>query len=152
MTNLRTVAQRRHDLHKDDESSRPLAPDYELVGLTGEQAFGQAFGLPVDLSERRGGDRGVDFTTPAGTVDVKTSRRGVDLLVEVGKVRADLYVAARYDDKTSTARLLGWVYAGEVMAAPVIDLGRKVINHSIPVGQLRPMRDLAWLIDAEREG
>ena len=70
------LASRRDALHADHDSCRPLSPDYELVGLLGEFAFGRRLGLPVDVSVRPSGDGGIDFKLPCGqTVDVKTSRK-----------------------------------------------------------------------------
>lgn len=88
--NIADVARRRETLHMGHSSSRPLSQDYELVGLAGELAFAEEFGYQVDTSDRPGGDGRVDFHTPAGTVDVKTARKALNLLREQGKPHADL--------------------------------------------------------------
>ena len=140
---IRAIAKRRHDIHKNHASSRPLSKDYELVGLSGEIAFGKFSGLTPDLSERPEGDKGVDFTTPNGmTIDVKTARKAFNLIHEEGKVFVDIYVLAQYADKTEKADLLGWEYGHALKDAPKRDFGYGIINHYIHKDKLRPMQDI----------
>jgi hypothetical protein len=138
------LARQRHELHKHHASSRPLSLDYELVGLAGEQAFADAFGLQVDTSIRPAGDGNVDFRLfGLVTVDVKTARKAGNLIAEVGTDPwADIYVLARYDDLTQTARLLGWEHGDVLRRAPSRDFGYGIINHYIPRYQLKPIARL----------
>lgn len=47
-----------------------------ILGIMGEMCFARWTGLPIDETERRGGDGGVDFKLRCGlTVDVKTNKR-----------------------------------------------------------------------------
>ncbi len=98
MLDPKCIAARRARIHASHTSSRPLSPDYELVGVAGEVAFAQEFGLEVDATARPGGDGGVDFTLPIGTVDVKTYRLPYNLLREAGKPHADILVLAAFDE------------------------------------------------------
>ena len=140
---IRAIAKRRHDIHKNHASSRPLSKDYELVGLSGEIAFGEFADLKADLSERPEGDHGVDFTTPNGmTIDVKTARRAYNLIHETGKQFVDIYVLAQYDDSTERATLIGWEYGNTLAKAPSKNFGYGIINHYISKDKLRPMLDI----------
>jgi len=130
---IRTIAKRRHDIHKNHASSRPLSKDYELVGLSGEIAFGEFADLKADLSERPEGDHGIDFTTPNGmTIDVKTARRAYNLIHETGKQFVDIY----------RATLIGWEYGNTLAKAPSKNFGYGIINHYISKDKLRPMLDI----------
>lgn len=141
---LGKAAQARHDLHAGHASSRPLSQGYENVGLLGEWAFGQLCGLMPDLKERAGGDRGVDFVVPLRfTVDVKTARRAIHLIHEVGKPFADIFVLAEFSDQTGEATLLGWEWGAVLARAPAKDFGYGIVNHYIHRDRLRPMRALA---------
>ena len=143
MNRLRKIAQRRHDIHKNHASSRPLSKDYELVGLSGEVAFAEFSGLEVDWEERPSGDKGIDFTTPNGmTVDVKTARKAFNLIHEENKPFVDIYVLAQYMDDMEEAALIGWEYGEALEKAPRKDFGYGIINHYIHKNKLRPMDDL----------
>lgn len=142
MTDLRATAEARTSLHQGKASQRQLSEEYELIGLAGEDALAEFCGGEVDITPRPNGDGGTDCHIALFfTVDVKTSRRGIDLLVEAGKVRADIYVAAKYEN--GRARLLGWEWGKVVAQVPPYDVcGRGVISHCIPLSKLRPMSEL----------
>lgn len=130
-------------------TSRPLGPDYDRVGLAGEEAFAARYGYPVNLAEEPDGDGGADFYVWCGTVDVKTYRIPNHLLVEAGKARATLYVLAGYSDLTGTARLIGWAWRQDVETAVPRDVGRMGVNsHALQAGQLRPLGELDRLLGA----
>jgi hypothetical protein len=79
-----------------------------MKGLAGEVAFAEEFDLTPDLRCRARTDMGIDFETPAGTVDVKTSGRR-ELMVPANKGNwADIYVLALWDARSGRARLEGW--------------------------------------------
>ena len=133
----------RHEMHKDHASSRPLSKDYHTVGLAGETAFGMLTGRMPDLERRIEGDAGVDFYIPLRfSVDVKTARKALHLIQEQGKISADIYVLAEYDDETKKARLIGWEWGKTLEKAPVKDFGYGIINHYIPASKLKPMDEL----------
>lgn len=139
-------AKLRHELHKSQGSSRPLSADYEFVGLAGELAFSELFDMPIDLRSLAAGDKGVDFNTRVGTVDVKTARKAYNMIVEKGKIIADIYVLASYDGKDKAAELLGWEYGEAIKTWPVKDFGYGIFNHYKHVSALKPMSDLICLL------
>lgn len=151
---LCALARRRNRIFAGKKRNRPLGKNYEEVGLRGEWEFACFSGIMPKLMV--GGDGGVDFEIPVVfTVDVKTSRKGDALLVEAGKVKADIYVLAHYveadeasgEERTlGDAHLLGWTFAANVKSVEPCDTGRGVINHRIPVEKLRSMDDLAKMM------
>ena len=149
MKDIKSVARRRHEIHKNHASSRPLSKDYELVGLAGEVAFGKLIGLEPDLAERPEGDEGVDFVLKNGkTVDVKTARKAYNLIHEIGKPFADIYVLAQYDDPTESATLIGWEYGSKLAKAPTKDFGYGITNYYI--GR-KKLKDMTLLMNKEYE-
>ena len=141
---IKTIANGRHELHQDHDSSRPLSEGYENVGMFGEFAFGEMCGMMPDISDKPKGDGGVDFEVPLRfTVDVKTARKAYNLIHEKGKPFADIYVLAKFDDETQRATLLGWEWGSKLKKAPTKDFGHGIVNHYIPKDDLRPMADLA---------
>ena len=136
-------ARAREKLHANHASNRPLSEDYELVGLMGEAEFSRVFRQPMDLERKPGGDKGIDFIVPLRfKVDVKTFRKPKNLIHEVGKVVADIYVLGSYEDDESKPELLGWEWGRNLAAAPTRDFGYGVINHFIPRDELRKMIEL----------
>lgn len=94
--------------------------DYEKLGLAGEVAFANYFGLEIDRRENAQGDGGVDFYTPLGTVDVKTARvPGSPLRFKVTRPRPDYIWLAYFDEKWEQAWLAGWVSRSELECAPL---------------------------------
>lgn len=140
---LRREASDREALHAGHTSSRPLSEGYEHVGIVGEFKFSRVYRLPFDWDRKPMGDGGVDFTIPlCFTVDVKTARKANHLLVEVGKVSADIYVLAQYIDPDD-AEFLGWEWASAVASAPTKTFGTStIVNHYIHREKLRPMSSL----------
>lgn len=145
---LREVADARARLHADDRSSRPLSPDYELIGLLGEREFSRQSGLPMDLALRRRGDGGRNFTMPDGrTVHVTAARNPVHLLVEAGKSKADVHVLSQVHGDLAGATLLGWetdqvARLHEKRTMP----GYTIMNHAVPAHSLRPIKELIDII------
>lgn len=139
---LKEYADRRNNLHRGQNTSRPLSQNYELVGLAGEWQFALEFGMVMDLTERVNGDGKVDFHTPIGTIDVKTARKAYNLLIEVNRPHADILVLAAYDDETGEAELLGWESYQEMRRAPYKDFGYGIVNHYKSVSALRSMDEL----------
>ena len=137
---LDAFAKERHDLHVDHATSRPLSDGYEKVGLAGELAFSQFTGMAPDLSVKPEGDGGVDTTIfLAFTVDVKTARKAYNLIHEIDKPFADIFVLAEYDDDSEKAMLVGWEYGSILRKAPSKDFGYGIENHFIHRSRLRPM-------------
>lgn len=141
----KNVADEREAVHNNDPSTRTLTANTHLSGLAGEFEFGKVSGLMPDTSRKPKGDKGIDFRVPlVFTVDVKTRKYRVgeiDLLVEQGKVAADIYVMAVLHDDGVT-ELIGWEWASVIQRCPTRDLGTGVINHWKPGRELRPMSQL----------
>ena len=138
-------ADRRDEQHAGSPLSRPLNPDYELIGIVGEAEFSHQTGLPLQLKPTDGaGDGGIDFNVPLRyTVDVKCSPTPGHLFVDEGKVIADIYVLAGYRAEDKTAYLIGWEWGRIVKKARAYDKYNKgIIAHTIPREQLRPMTEL----------
>jgi len=144
---LKKIAEERETIHRNHASSRPLSKDYEYIGLKGEAQFSKEFGISLDLKLRPEGDKGSDFLTTLGSIDVKTARKAYNLIVEKNKVDADIYVLAQYDDFTDKAILLGWAIKDQVLDAPAKDFGYNIINHYIPKVKLMPIEVLKNFID-----
>lgn len=144
-------AELRDRLHQKHASRRPLSQNFEYVGLAGEVAFAQAFNVPMDLRSVSTGDKGVDFYTVVGTVDVKTARKPFNLIVEEGKVIADIYILARYDDQTKKADLIGWEFGQNIKQCPIRDFGYGVRNHYKSASKLRKMSELSLLLKGEKK-
>ena len=149
---LKKIAEEREVLHKNHTSSRPLSKNYEYIGLKGEAQFSEEFGINLDLELRPGGDKGSDFSTKLGSIDVKTARKAYNLIVEKNKVDADIYVLAQYSDSNDKAILLGWAVKNQVLDAPAKDFGYNIINHYIPKSKLMPMDSLKNFINGANGG
>lgn len=134
----------RKDLHNPIEEQPALVKDQDPMGMMGEMYLALLLGHSVDLEQKINGDGGFDFTIPLNfTIDVKTTDktpRANNLLVEQGKVRADIYVAAMHEN--GMIDFVGWAMRSEVLAAPTKDFGRGLTNHYIDLSHLRPMNDL----------
>lgn len=155
----------RYGLHKGKKSRRVLSPDYEFVGLAGEWAFANRYGYEVDEHPRPNGDNGRDFVCPSGVIDVKTSLYKPQyiptMLVEEGKVKADIYVHAICEISSTfvdgpgglnrsgrifTVWLNGWAWSCDVLGHRPDKWPREISNHIIPDHGLRSMGDLKWWI------
>ena len=140
---MKAYADQRHETHKDHASSRPLSKDYELVGLMGELALSQLTGLAPDLKVKPKGDGGVDGRIYLGfSVDVKTARKPYNLIHEVGKKFADIFILAQYNGESAPATMLGFEWGVALAVAPTKKFGHEILNHYIPAHLLRPMEEL----------
>jgi hypothetical protein len=121
------------------------------MGLRGEQAFAERYGLNVDLTARLGGDGGEDLrlTTTSGTfpVDCKAALLPKDLIVDKDYCKPDvIYVLCRYIEAEDRCELVGWQWGRVLMKSEPKDYGYGVINYWQPSGQIRKMEEL----DAQR--
>jgi hypothetical protein len=149
---LKRLSKKRNRCFAHLPRNRPWGKDYEDVGLLGEWEFGCFSGQMPKL--KVGGDGGVDFEIPVVyTVDVKTARNPARLLVEAGKVKADIYVLAHFTEVEDEAQatLLGWTSAHVVKSYEPVDTGRGVINHAVPADKLRPMDELRAMMGKVRK-
>ena len=138
---LTEIADQRSGSHIGHESQRILGENHDLVGVSGEAIFAKYFGLKMNDDIKPEGDDGIDFLLGLNfSVDVKTARKPFNLLLEVGKPVADIYVLADYND--GDPYLLGWEWGKILSQAPTRDFGFGVINHYIPAEELRSLDEL----------
>jgi hypothetical protein len=144
---LRNLAARRRRLHTGQKSQNILADDGDFIGLLGESAFALWSALPMDLSDRKDGDNGVDFITSHGvTIDVKTAKK-TGLLVQADKLVLNrIYVLAR-----PSGALLGWATGHDLAKIPArVTNPREVrdmpVNHKLDIWQLGWMSKLRPLL------
>lgn len=145
-TELDRMAKERDKAHAGQKSNRPLSVDNQKVGLAGElgceEIFKDYIGWTVDRKLRKGGDGGIDFRVPLFyTIDVKTARKPKHLMVEVGKVRADIYILAKYKED-GAVELIGWEWGAIMATLSTIDYGMGIVAHAQPAIRLRPMTQL----------
>lgn len=122
-----------------------------IIGAAGEYKFADTFGLTVDESERWLGDKGIDFVTSIGTIDVKTAQQSgwalseEYLLVKESSLRehkiADIIVKARIESDGSV-ELLRWCWSEEVKTWPTRNFTPTIKSHYKLVFELRHLRDL----------
>jgi len=123
-----------------------------LMGLRGEQAFAERYGLEVNLEPSLGGDGGKDLKIalrrPGGEpcvfpVDCKAAIIPKDLIVEVARARPQtIYVLCRYWEELDRCTLLGWDWGAVLMTSKPKDYGYGVINYWLPRGEIHPMSEL----------
>jgi hypothetical protein len=150
MSELDDVARQRTAVNLNSRKRCVLKDIYESEGAAAEDALGPYFGyVHKTRGDILGGDNGIDayfvLSTPLGqrefTVDVKaTEPHGRLLIVEVGQVKADIYILAHYWRQTGDVRFLGWVWAASVRKAPIRQ--RTKLNHELDKRFLRPMHEL----------
>ena len=146
------MANRRHNLHKNQSSSRPLSKNYELIGLVGEWEFSKKFGVELDTKEYIDGDKGVDFVINGYKIDVKTGHNNAyNLLREKNKPHAEIIVLAECDLKSKSVYLIGWEYDSEMIKQPYKDFGYGIINHYKHRSELRSINELRELLNTDIE-
>lgn len=142
---IRAHADARKELHRPLGNRGSMTEGGDYVGMRGEFAFGELVGLHPDTSARLGGDSGIDFMVPMlASVDVKTRKDNGNgkkrhLLVEAGKVLADIYVQAVLSEDETVCRCVGWVRAKDVKLYTPRDFGRGVLLHPVPEEDLLAM-------------
>ncbi len=117
----------------------------EYIGLMGELAFAKEFNSQVDITELIGGDGGKDFDL-GYTIDVKTFIKPYNLIVEIGKVKADIYVLGKFYEELDRVNLLGWEWGIIIKRCPIKDFGYGIINHYRSITELKPMSSLKYLL------
>jgi len=137
-----------HSKDKNPMSDERWFP--HMIGLLGEIAYGRTFGEPIDLSFRKGGDKGYDF---ANKVEVKTRKckdKNPWLMVRKNdflRKPANKYVLCRLDPPADDApftivEFLGWIdYEGFKSGGQELEMPGRV-NWVIRAECLRPIQDL----------
>jgi len=146
---IATEAWRREASHHEGHRNfrphlRPIGAN--LMGLRGEQAFGERYGIPVNLEPKLGGDGGRDLRVPVRAVlpvDCKAAVFPKDLIVEAERTKPwTIYVLCRYLEGEDRCELLGWQWGRILMRSEPKDYGYGVLNHWQPRALIRPMTDL----------
>lgn len=123
---------------------RPVGAN--LMGLRGEQKFGERYGLAVNLTPKLDGDGGIDFTVATRCdfpVDCKAAIFPKDLIVEAARIRpGTIYVLCRYLPAEDRCELLGWQWGRVLMRSEPKDYGYGVLNHWQPGKLIRDMSEL----------
>jgi hypothetical protein len=137
--------------HRRLASTTIYDPEYSRKGVCGEVALREFF----DINEHPpgslpGGDGGIDVRIHLldrdnrmpvlMTVDVKCAVTPTYLWVEEFKAKADIYVLARYNQKSRRAACIKWHWGEVVRAAQVTFYGKR--HHDIPAHQCREMDEL----------
>jgi len=140
--------------HEGHRKFRPhLRPnrDSNLVGLRGEAAFAERFGLEVDLTPRLGGDGHKDLTIALKVddevrhynVDCKAAVKPKDLIVETDVCSPlTIYVLCRYHQNEDRCTLIGWQWGAVLMRSTPRDYGYGVINYWCPAQDCRSIDEL----------
>jgi hypothetical protein len=115
---------------------------YEVVGVVGEVALREFFGL-MEHPKAAGGDGGIDASVDMVArdgklrrlnLDVKTYINPINLWVDEGKARADVYVLAQYFPKKPgplrlRAECIKWHWGEEMRSSPITIKGKR--HHEI---------------------
>jgi len=149
-TRLGTARQSAHPNGTPRYYSDPNVED--IIGVAGEQAFANRYGIKIDESIRPDGDNHIDFKlqyvdgfdVKQLTIDVKTAKKPFNLLIkdwEIDKC-ADILILAKYNDDKSV-ELLGWEYKSIMKKQPTKVFSSLGINNYYKSReQLRPMSEL----------
>ncbi len=142
-----TEARRRHADKANYQSTRNLTESPHEVGMYGEEEFSRVSGLPMDLTDRREGDGGRDFTIhlESGSygLNVKTAQHSPPwLMCECKKLHEDfIYVLAH--KRGHFAHLIGWEWGRVLGQSEPGDYARTgMVNYRLVPEQLRPIKDL----------
>ncbi len=105
----------------------------------------------MDESIRPEGDGHVDFSTPIGSIDVKTARKAYHLLVKAWEMEnaADFIVLAQFKD-LEHIEFLGWDTKEIMRLMPIKDFGYGIKNYYRHSSQLRPMSQLRDLLGLKK--
>jgi hypothetical protein len=147
-------ADKRTAAHKGQSSQRVLNKDHDEIGIAGEEAFGELIGQKYDGECYEGrGDNGIDFIVKIPfNVDVKTSSSEyLGLLVEQGTMKeTQMFVLAIKEPDDVKARCVGWCWRREVEEVQAKPWPKKIVNHCLSIGDLRPMNDLVRRLSPPR--
>ncbi len=164
---LRREAERRDRVHRDKPSGGWAAPDLkngkgDYIGLLGERAVCERYGLTVDMKARPNGDGGRDgkVNTIHGVIewDVKTCRirtwdpatstKPFRMLIKAYRCKPrTIYILARHIEKQDRAVLMGWRWGEELLTTEPRDYGTKgIISVGWMANDLRPMSELDAMV------
>ena len=121
----------------------------DIIGIAGEIAFANRYGLSPDLEIRPNGDNHIDFKIKINdyivkTIDVKTAQKAYNLLVKQWEIdnASDILVLAEYKNE-NFINFLGWTTKKIMKQQPIkifSSLGIK--NYFLHKNKLNKMEDL----------
>jgi hypothetical protein len=156
----RAIAVKLKEMHQHHPTHNPQVSHYDEIGVGAERHFAKEFDCFFDevrACNLPNGDGGIDFdywkdVPGVGTIDVKGANYKREFLVEAkGELKADIYVmCAAFDDQGPEWRykLWGWVYRDEVLRYAPQRHPRQILNHVVPIADLRCIKTLHTRIDA----
>ena len=147
---LGTARQNAHPNGTPRYYSNPNEED--TIGVAGELAFANKYGLKMDEAIRPNGDGHIDFkmqlilddAIKQITIDIKTAKKAYNLLIKDWEMEesSDILVLGRFNEN-ETVDLLGWEYKSVMAKQPKkIFSSLGIVNHYKPVEKLRPMHEL----------
>ena len=115
------------------------------TGIIAELGFAQIFGLKVDLNEYVHGDGGVDFRVGGVSIDVKGADKPVFLFLKEKSANmcADILVLAKVENYD--VWLIGWTIRKVILAQPIKDFKKGIMNYYLHNSKLRTMEQLKEL-------
>lgn len=121
----------------------------DIIGIAGEIAFANRYGLSPDLEIRPNGDNHIDFKIEINdsivkTIDVKTAQKAYNLLVKQWEMdkASDILVLAEYKNE-NCINFLGWTTKKIMKQQPIkifSSLGIK--NYFLHKNKLNKMEEL----------
>jgi hypothetical protein len=124
----------------------------DIIGISGEIAFGKRYSLKPDLELRPFGDNHIDFEIQINdvkniTIDVKTAQKAYNLLVKKWEINkcSDILVLAKYINNEDI-EFLGWTTKKIMSQQPIkIFSSLGIENYFLPKEKLAPMEDLDYV-------
>jgi hypothetical protein len=118
----------------------------DIIGIAGEIAFAERYGLKPDLEIRPLGDGHVDFEIESNgkkilTIDVKTARKPYNLLIKKLEMEraADIFVLAKYSEE-GKVDFLGWTTKEIMKGQPIkVFSSLGIENYYLHVSGLKKM-------------
>lgn len=126
----------------------------DIIGLSGEIAFGKKYNLNPDLKIRPNGDNHIDFKIKINddkiiTLDVKTAQKAYNLLIKEWEIDkcSDILILAQFHNEEDI-EFLGWSTKKEMKNQPKkIFSSLNINNYYLHKNKLKPMDLLDYLFN-----
>ena len=136
-------------LYKEDISKE------HFIGLLGEFAFAERYGLEVDVKIRPKGDNYRDFIVRLNdqktiTLDVKTSQKAQFIFVKEWEIKkcSDILILAKIFYETKEVQFIGWTTKKIMTQQPKKLFSHlNITSHYLERTKLNPMEDLDYLFN-----
>lgn len=156
---LKAIADRWNAAKAPSQNRQPIIADHRLIGLYGERAFARMFRMPMDLADRKYGNRRANFRLKNGWVVDVITRTPIH-----GRYQPDLAVPANTRGKVTAWVLCVWlgpewepVFTGWITEAEARERGsikrfhnRGVDNIVVKPEWLAPISGLLAIHDPKR--